>query len=300
MSGLRREAARVLVPATSANLGPAFDCAGLALDLCDEYVAMISDDATIVVEVTGEGAGVLKTDSSHLVAQSIALALRAAGEEATGFVLRCTNAIPHGRGLGSSASAIIGGLVLGRALLIDGDARLSDDDLLQLALQLESHPDNLAAALHGGFTISWLDADSRGHVVRQDAHPELRAVVAIPEFEVATKGARAALPAQVSHADAAFNAGRSALLVHAVTRAPEYLLAATEDRLHQEPRRGMYVPSMDLVDRLRAQGIPAAISGAGPTVIALVSADEADAVVDMIGDDWAARVLEIRAAGAGS
>lgn len=300
MSGLRRDAARVRVPATSANLGPAFDCAGLALEMCDEYTAMISDDAHVVVEVEGEGADNLALDSSHLVARAMAVAFAAAGEQPAGFVLRCTNVIPHGRGLGSSAAAIIGGLVLARELLVDGESRLSDDDLLQLALTMESHPDNIAAALHGGFTIGWLDDSARGHVVRLDPHASLRAVVAIPDFEVPTKTARASLPASVPHADAAFNAGRCSLLVHAMTSAPEYLLDATDDRLHQRPRRSMYSASMDLVDRLRSQGIAAAISGAGPTVIALVCVDEVDATMGAIGSGWKVLSLAIRGAGAGT
>lgn len=299
MSGLRRDAARVRVPATSANLGPAFDSAGLALELCDEYTAMISDDANVVIEVEGEGADNLALDSSHLVARAMAVAFTAAGEQPAGFVLRCTNVIPHGRGLGSSAAAIIGGLVLARELLVDGYSRLSDDDLLQLALTMESHPDNIAAALRGGFTIGWLDDSARGHVVRLDPHASLRVVVAIPDFEVPTKTARASLPTSVPHADAAFNAGRSSLLVHAMTAAPEYLLDATDDRLHQQPRRGMYPASMDLVDRLRAQGIAAAISGAGPTVIAFVTVDEVDSTVGAIGSGWKVLPLAIREAGAG-
>lgn len=294
----RTDAVRVLVPATSANLGPAFDSAGLALELVDELVAIVTDDPGVLVEVTGEGSDDLPRDSSHLVVRAMALGFSALGATPQGFVLRCTNVIPHGRGLGSSAAAIIGGLVLARALVIDGTDRMSDDDLLQLALTMESHPDNIAAALLGSFTIAWTTEAGRADAARIDVNPELRAIVAIPAFEVPTKAARAALPAQVDYAQASFNIARSALLVHAMTQDPSLLLEATLDRLHQEQRRGMYAPSMELVDSLRSRGIAAAISGAGPTVIALVTADQVDAVLGIIEGDWRAFALRIRASGA--
>jgi homoserine kinase len=294
----RKDAVRVLVPATSANLGPAFDSAGLALELVDELVGMVSDDPGVLVEVSGEGSDDLPRDSSHLVVRAMALCFSALGAAPEGFVLRCTNVIPHGRGLGSSAAAIIGGLVLARALVIDGADRLSDDDLLQLALTMESHPDNIAAALMGSFTIAWTTEAGRADAARIDVNPELRAVVAIPAFEVPTKAARAALPAQVDYAQASFNIARSALLVHAMTKEPSLLLEATADRLHQEQRRGMYAPSMALVDDLRARGIAAAISGAGPAVIAFVTVDEVDSVLGLIEGEWQSFSLPIRATGA--
>ena len=294
----RKDAVRVLVPATSANLGPGFDSAGLALELVDELVGMVSDDPGVLVEVTGEGSDDLPRDSSHLVVRAMAMCFSALGATPKGFVLRCTNVIPHGRGLGSSAAAIIGGLVLARALLIDGADRLTDDDLLQLALTMESHPDNIAAALKGSFTIAWTTKAGRADAARIEVNPELRAVVAIPAFEVPTKAARAVLPAQVDYAQASFNIARSALLVHAMTNDLSLLLEATSDRLHQEQRRGMYAPSMELVDSLRSRGIAAAISGAGPTVIALVAAREVDSVLGLITGDWRAFALPIRASGA--
>lgn len=301
MSGsatFRRDAVRVLVPATSANLGPAFDSAGLALDLVDELIAMVSDDPGVLVEVSGEGSDDLPRDSSHLVVQAMALGFSALGATPEGFVLRCTNVIPHGRGLGSSAAAIIGGLVLARALVVDGAERMSDDDLLQLALTMESHPDNIAAALLGAFTIAWTTDDGVADAACLQVHPDLRAVVAIPAFEVPTKAARQALPAQVDYATAGFNIARSALLVHAMTQDPALLFEATADRMHQEQRRGMYGPSMALVDSLRARGVAAAISGAGPTVISFVTSDQVDSVLGMIDGEWRAFTLPIRSAGA--
>ena len=229
---------------------------------------MASDDEGVLIEVSGEGEGTVSRDGSHLVAVAMARLFSALGERPSGFVLRCTNAIPHGRGLGSSAAAIIGGLVLARAMVDEGVERLDDAALLALALELESHPDNLAAALHGGFTIAWLDDAGSVGVVRRDVHPQVRVSVIVPSGELATARARAALPAQVPLVDAAHNAGRSALLVHALTEDPSLLLDATSDRLHQEQRRGVYAESMAVVDALRAEGIAACISGAGPTVLA--------------------------------
>lgn len=286
MSSLRRDPVRVLVPATSANLGPAFDCAGLALGVEDELIAMVSDDAGVLIEVTGEGAGDLPTDARHLVARAMAMGFEAMGVRPEGFVLRCTNAIPHGRGMGSSAAAIIGGLVLARALVESGDALLSDDDILRIALTVESHPDNISAALHGGLTFAWIDDEGAPQHIRLDVHPDVIPVIAIPGSSVPTAKARTALPAQVDLADASFNLARSALLVHALTADPAFLLDATADRLHQEARRSMYPESMELVGRLRAQGIPAAISGAGPSVIALAGPGSAEAVATLVDPGW--------------
>ena len=290
MPRLRRDAVRVVVPASSANLGPAFDCAGLALDVCDEYVAMVSDDAGVLIEVEGEGADDVPLDATHLVARSMALAFAAMDVHPAGFVLRCTNAIPHGRGMGSSAAAIIGGLVLGRAIVTDGPAVLSDDDLLQLALSMESHPDNIAAALFGGLNFSWLEETGRAGTMKLAVHPEIVPVVAIPGDAVATSKARTALPAQVDFADASFNIARASLLVHALTSDPGYLLEATRDRLHQEARRGMYGASLDLVERLRSESIPAVISGAGPSVLALPAPSDASRVAALADPTW--QVLE--------
>jgi homoserine kinase len=294
----RRDAVRVLVPATSANLGPGFDSAGLALDLVDELVAMVTEDSGVLVEVSGEGSDDLPRDSSHLVVQAMALGFSALGAAPEGFVLRCTNVIPHGRGLGSSAAAIIGGLVLARGLVVDGQTRMSDDGLLQLALTMESHPDNIAAALFGSFTIAWTTPEGIADAARIEVNPDVRAVVAIPAFEVPTKSARQALPAQIDYASASFNIARSALLVHALTEDPSRLFEATADRLHQEQRRGMYAPSMALVDSLRTNGVAAAISGAGPTVIAFATTSEVENVLGQIEGEWRSLVLPIRSRGA--
>ena len=297
MSSLRRDAVRVVVPATSANLGPGFDSAGLALGLHDELVAMVSEDPGVLVEVDGEGAGTVPRDEGNLVAQCMQLAFDWLGVAPAGFVLRCTNRIPQGRGLGSSAAAIVGGLALGRALVDDGAERMTDSDLLQVALTLESHPDNLSAAIFGGFTVAWLEPDGLADCVRLDVHEAVRPVVMVPGGSLATSTARSLLPADVPIGDATANLARYALLVHALTSDPSRLMTATDDRIHQRRRAGVYPESVALVDRLRAQGIPAAISGAGPSVIAFAELSTVDAASAAAGEGWAAAALPVSAHG---
>ncbi|MDO9485441.1 MAG: homoserine kinase [Actinomycetota bacterium] len=288
---------RVRVPATSANLGPGFDSLGLAIGLYDSLAAMVTDDSGVLIEVEGEGLGEVALDSTHLVARAMALGFAAMDSRPSGFVLRCSNVIPHGRGLGSSAAAIIGGLVLARGMHVQGENLLTDLDLLQLALELEPHPDNLAAALYGGFTTAWMQ-DEMAQVLRVDAHPSLQLITAIPEFKVPTVQARSALPATVSRSDASFNIARSSLLVHAITQSPDLLFAATDDRLHQESRRGIYPASMTLVDQLRARGLAAVISGAGPTVLVLGTALQLQEVRDAAGAGWQVGLRQVAARGA--
>lgn len=298
MVAFRREAVRVVVPATSANLGPAFDSAGLALTVFDDLVAMVTDDDGVLVEISGEGEASLPRDDRHLVVQSMRTAFEAMGADAPGLVLRCINSIPHGRGLGSSAAAIIGGMVLARALVVDGRDRLSDDDVLQLALAREPHPDNIAAALHGGFTVSWLDDGGRADAVRMDPHVDLRPVVFVPPMELSTERARLLLPESVPLADAARNIARAALLVHALTSDPSRLLPATDDRIHQDYREQAYPQSRALVRLLRDAGVPAVVSGAGPTVLAFADDATAGVLASAATGDWIVREVGVSASGA--
>lgn len=298
MSIIRRDAVRVVVPATSANLGPAFDSAGLALAVYDDLVAMATDDDGVLVEVSGEGADSVPRDEQHLVVQSMLSAFEAMGVDVPGFVLRCINSIPHGRGLGSSAAAIVGGIVLARAMVDDGHDRLTDDDVLQLALAREPHPDNIAAALHGGFTVAWLDSDGRADVARMEVHPDLRPVVMVPSDSLSTAQARTLLPDSVSLEQATVNIARSALLVHALTTDPTRLMAATEDRIHQDSRAAAYPASLALVATLRSAGVPAVVSGAGPSVLAFV--DDATRQHAAVADDdqWIVREIAVSPTGA--
>lgn len=257
----------VRVPASSANLGPGFDALGLALGLHDEVTARVTDGPTRVT-VTGEGAGVLPTDERHLVVRAMHATFEALGVPPPATVLHCRNRIPQARGLGSSSAAIVAGVLLARALVADGAERLSEADALRIAARLEGHPDNVAACLLGGFTLAWGGAH-RAHAVRLAPDERVRPVVFVPSEVGLTATARAALPPTVPHADAAHAAGRAALLVHALTAAPQWLFDATEDRLHQRYRAAGMPATAALVEKLRAANVAAVVSGAGPTVLAL-------------------------------
>ncbi len=295
-NGLRTGSVRVRVPATSANLGPGFDAFGLALTLYDEIVAAVDPDGGSV-SVEGEGAGEVPTDDSHLVLRSMRTGFDRLGVHAGGVRLACRNRIPHGRGLGSSAAAIVGGLLAARALVVDGVRRLPDDALLAEASAVEGHPDNVAACLLGGLTIAWSD-DAGPRAVRLPVHRSVRPVALVPEQRSLTKAARGLLPAQVPHGDAAANAARAALLVEAFGRRPELLMAATEDRLHQSYRAEAMPDSLDLVARLRGDGVPAVLSGAGPTVLALVGRDGMPTVRRLAPGGWQVLPLSVSARGA--
>lgn len=257
-----RPGVRVRVPATSANLGPGFDAFGLALALYDE-VEITPGAADLTIDVEGEGADAVPRDSTHLVARSLYAGLSALGAPATGYTLRCVNRIPHGRGLGSSAAAIVAGVLAAFELTGTPPAQ---QKVLRIAAELEGHPDNVAACVYGGFTIAW-----EAGAVRLDPHPALSVVAYIPPSPLATEVARGLLPETVPHADAAANAGRAALLATAMTSRPDLLTVATEDRLHQSYRAPAMPDSAALVRRLREHGVAAVISGAGPTVLALAS-----------------------------
>ena len=311
--------ARIRVPATSANLGPGYDCAGLALDLTDTLEAQLLDANELEIHVEGEGAESVPRDDTHLVVRAMARGFADVGQQIPGLRLTCVNQIPHGRGLGSSSAAIVGGLLLARQLLSNDGQRLSDERVLELATELEGHPDNVAPALLGGVTIAWTAARSGdssdggvGRAIRIRPNSRLQPVVAIPHTPLATQRARELLPATVPHADAAANAARAALLVPALTTNVELLLEATHDLLHQDYRRFAYPQSHALVTALRSIGIPAMISGAGPTVIALGVADTDRDVLavqtemikalnaqgSVVADEFDVRALGLSAAGA--
>ena len=288
---------RVRVPATSANIGPGFDALGIALSLYDDVVAQVSDDTGIRVDVHGEGADVVPRDHRHLVAKAMLRGFDALGGRPRGLDLVCANRIPHGRGLGSSAAAIVSGLLLARALVVGGDERLPDAALLELAVALEGHPDNVAACLYGGVVVAWTRSTGGTDVLRLQPSAGIVPVVCVPATAVPTKKARALLPDTVPHADAAFTVARAALLVPALTGRPDLLLEATDDRLHQQYRRPAYPRTGDLVAKLRAAGIAATVSGAGPSVLVLTDADTATGVAAIAGARFATSVLEVDAEG---
>ncbi|MGO1316280.1 MAG: homoserine kinase [Cellulomonadaceae bacterium] len=267
---------RVTVPATSANLGPGFDSLGLALGLHDEIDVRAVGAAQVTVEVSGEGAEDVPRDESHLVVRALQAGLEAAGAPLTGLELRCVNRVPHGRGLGSSAAAVVGGLFAARGLIAD-PAALDDVTLLALATELEGHPDNAAPAILGGATIAWVGA-AGPRATRVEVHPDVEPWVLVPSSTLPTRTARGVLPGHVPHADAAFTAGRAALLIHALTRDPDLLFEGTEDRLHQDYRAQVLAGSYELVRALRAEGLAATVSGAGPSVLVLARGADGDLV----------------------
>ena len=289
--------AQVSVPATSANLGPGFDSLGLALELRDRYAAQVLDDATFDVDVTGEGSADIKTDKNNLVIKAMLHGFEHMGQKPKGIALRQLNVIPHGRGLGSSAAAIVGGLALARALVLGGEQLLTDEEMISLGSELEGHPDNIAAAVLGGATIAWTGGTSAnsGHGVSIKVDPKIKALMFVPEAHLATSKARKLLPETIPHQDAVLNASRAALLVHAIQSRPDLLLEATEDLLHQNYRAEAMPKSMALVTKLRAAGVPAMISGAGPSVLVLHTLDdlEVEAVIKVGAGSFAAQKLAI-------
>jgi homoserine kinase len=282
---------RVRVPATSANLGPGYDSFGLALSLTDEIVVRVGEDG-LDLDVAGEGADKVRKDARNLVIKAMNTAFDRMGGRPRGLEVRCLNRIPHGRGLGSSAAAIVGGLAAARALTVGGDERFGDERLLAVATKMEGHPDNAAATVHGGFTMAWTDRGEVG-VLGASPHPDVLPVVFIPGTELRTAKARKALPDVISHNEAAVNSARAALLGRALVERPDLLMVATEDFLHQEYRRSVMPRSLDLVDELRAAGVPAVISGAGPSVLAFTTRATADGVAGFKRRGWHAQALEV-------
>jgi homoserine kinase len=281
----------VRTPATSANLGPGFDSFGLALGLYDEVTARVSDGG-LSVTVDGEGAGTVAVDESHLVVTAMRATFDALGGQPPGLEICCLNRIPHGRGLGSSAAAIVSGILLARGLTEAGDQLLDIDAVLQLANELEGHPDNVAACLLGGFTLAWSEL-ARCGAVRLEV-TGVRPIVFIPGGHSSTATARAALPTVVPHRDAAFNVSRAALLVVALTQRPDLLLTATQDRLHQDYRAASMAESAGLVTSLRAANVASVISGAGSAVLALCGSDEEKAAAQAVAPPgWRTQELDI-------
>lgn len=270
---------RVTVPASTANLGSGFDALGMALGLYDTVEVRIVEHGGASIVTEGCGADTVPRDERHLVARAVRATAAALDVEFPGLDLRCRNAIPHARGLGSSAAAVVAGVAAGYALA----GRKLDAGALQLAGGMEGHADNAAASLYGGAVITWQDDDGRYQAARFDPHPSVRPVALVPEVQSSTKTTRGLLPDRVPHADAAFAAGRAALAVHALTAEPALLLPATADRLHQGYREAAWPATFGLVRALRAAGVAAAVSGAGPTVLALTTDGRLPSTVDLTG-----------------
>lgn len=271
---------QIQVPASTANLGPGFDCLGLALNMYDRYIAQVMDEPGVDVDVTGEGAGSVATNEKNLVIKALYKGFDFMGGRPRGIALRQLNVIPHSRGLGSSAAAIVGGLALARNLTLGGNEKMSLEDMLNIANEIEGHPDNISAAIFGGANLAWQE-DQRGKLVAQsikiDVDSRISALAFISSTELSTSKARKMLPETVPHLDAVRNSSNTALLVQALQNRPDLLLNATMDYLHQSYRQDAMPHSFALMSKLRSAGVAAFISGAGPTVLVLHTGSDADA-----------------------
>jgi homoserine kinase len=283
---------RILVraPATTANLGPGFDCAAAALDLWNELEVTPADGDDPVVTLEGEGAGELPRTPEHLALRAFALVSPVDGRR-----FRFVNRIPLERGLGSSAATVAAGLVAGLAAA-GRDA--SPDELLELGLPLEGHADNLAAAVRGGVCLIWSNGNGHAHAQRLATDLPLAPIVVVPGTRVNTKQSRARLPEFLSHGDAAAASAQAALLGAAIAAGDAALLAAAFHDLLHEPYRGEDAP---LLEELRAHPVPGTLgvtlSGSGPSVVVWAAKDDAVSVAAALEERLPeARVLALRIA----
>lgn len=270
----------VEVPASSANLGPGFDALGLALNWRDSYRVEIIESG-LEVALDGVHTDPVPADGQNLVVRSILMGLARAGHRAPGLRLTGHHSIPHGRGLGSSSAAIVAGLAAAHQLAVPAGRQSGGFDpeaWLGLADQIEGHPDNVAAALFGGLVLVYRGDTGAPRAARLTVHPDVAALMLVPDQPVSTEQARGLLPQTVPYGHAAANSARAALLVHALTAAPDRLFEATTDQLHQDYRAPAMPASAELLDSLRGRRLPAVLSGAGPAVLVLARSTELDAI----------------------
>lgn len=288
--------ASAAVAASSANLGPGFDSLGLALGLYDN-IEVETTSAGLVVEVEGQGAGEVSGSPDNLVVRAIRRGLEVLGADSPGLIVRCRNVIPHSRGLGSSASAVVGGLAIANGLAVAADLEtLTSAQLIQLSGEFEGHPDNASASVLGGAVVSWTQAgtDPEGYFAAPMVlHRDIRLFPGIPTLRSSTSETRAVLPTQVSHRDARFNLSRAALLVLALTQRPDLLMAATEDALHQRQRAAVMPASAEFMQLMRRNGVAAVLSGAGPSVLALTDGADLPSEVVEFGHTHGFAVAEM-------
>lgn len=293
---------KVVVPATTANLGPGFDTLGMALTVYDELEVRVVEGSGVRVDVFGVGAGEVPTDHTNLVAHSLLATFEAVGHKAPGLHLIAHNSIPHGRGMGSSGAAIVAGVMAAKGLL-EGIVSFDEQKLLAIATELEGHPDNIAPSLFGGLTIAWM-TDSGPRSIQLAVHRGVSILVAIPrKLTMSTHVARSLQPETVPHEDAIFNLSRAALLVAALLDSPNLLFEATEDRLHQTYRASAMPETSALLGYLREHGYAAVVSGAGPSILVLCNDPGQRLEIESLiharhGDDWEVRMLTVDERGA--
>lgn len=292
----------VQAPATTANLGPGFDCLGIALGLYNTVELKVADEP--VVEIAGRGTDELPTDETNLCYRAAAKLAEQVGVPGH-WHLRQRNEIPLASGMGSSSAAIVAGLKAGQVSL---GLNLPDEQLLEMAIELEGHPDNVAPALLGGLTVCYHAADGSKKAVRLDVPADLQAVLVTPDFEISTEAAREVLPDTLSTEDAVYNICQSSAIV-AMLASRQYggLAAAMCDRLHQ-PHRAHLVPGMAeiIAAAVEAGAYGASLSGSGPTILALCDEYGADAVEKAMLEsaakttdaEWEGRILPLDNAGA--
>lgn len=282
----------VKVPGTTANIGPGFDCLGAALTLHNQFRFSLAAEA-LEIYVTGADADRVKTDSSNLVYQSFEYLYKAIGRVPPDVRIDIEMQVPLARGLGSSATAIVGGLVGANAL---AGNPLSRDAVMQLAVDLEGHPDNVVPALIGGCQLAATGTSGEWVICEVPWHSAVVPIVAIPDFELSTQEARKVLPSDYSRADAIFNTAHLGLLLRGLELGrEEWLRAALQDRIHQ-PYRQSLIPGYEAVQAaaIGAGAYGLVISGAGPTLLALTSADAAGAVEVAIADAWVAQGISVQ------
>ena len=265
--------AAIRVPASSANLGPGFDTLGLALGMWDDVSCEVIDSG-LVIDVEGEGSGEVPLNEKHLAARRTPAVRAAHRYEEPRLDLVCHTRVPEARGLGSSAAAAVGGVALADALC---DRPFDLTRMVQISSEFEGHPDNSSAAVLGGMVVSWADepgfANTSYHAVRLDVHPDIRATALVPYSRSSTEETRAVLPATVPHRDAVFNVSRASMMMLAMTKRPDLLFDASEDRLHQQQRAAALPVTTRWIRCLRDRGLAAMVSGAGPTVLCLHTGD---------------------------
>lgn len=289
---------QVKVPGSSANLGPGFDTLGLAVGIYD-YVEVEVIDSGLEVEVTGEGAGEVPLDERHLVVRALREGLKAADVTVRGLRVSCNNSIPQSRGLGSSAAAAVAGVAAANGL---AGFTLDDKKLIQLASTFEGHPDNAAASVLGHAVVSWTNVPVDGRTAPQyfasriNVHEDIRITALVPDFHASTEAVRRVLPTDVSHLDARFNVSRTAVMTVALRDDPSLLWEGTRDRLHQTYRAEVLPITAEWVNRLRNQGYPAFLSGAGPTIMVLSTEAIDDSLLEE-AKGRSIRVHELKVAG---